>query len=151
MLGFCTGPTVTKRPLRLCGWTAVRLHMSFLDMIAPARRRGEGRPRLQPLVDVRSFCMVDVTLSRARQHEDDLEKIRMVRAHTRILVSLGDLRSRRTCRHAESLCPVAPAARIHRKCTITRSCLPVVPNCCQVATRAQVVDVDVFLQGARHR
>jgi NAD-reducing hydrogenase small subunit len=68
-------------------------HMSFLDM---DERLLEIAARADlvysPLVDVKEFpSAVDVTLVEgAVSSEDDLAKIRMVRAHTRILVSLGD-------------------------------------------------------------
>ena len=68
-------------------------HMSFLDMderLLDVAARADLV--YSPLVDVKEFpAMVDVTLVEgAVSSEDDLEKIRMVRAHTRILVSLGD-------------------------------------------------------------
>jgi len=68
-------------------------HMSFLDMderlLALA---AEADLVYSPLVDRKDFPeMVDVTLVEGSvSSEDDLEKIKKVRAHTRTLVSLGD-------------------------------------------------------------
>ncbi len=68
-------------------------HMSFLDM---DERLAELASKIDlvysPLVDTKDFPeMADVTLVEgAVSSTDDLEKIRKVRAHTRILVSLGD-------------------------------------------------------------
>lgn len=68
-------------------------HMSFLD-IDEALITLAGRIDLvySPLVDAKAFPeMVDVTLIEgAVSSEHDLEKIKHVRAHTRVLVSLGD-------------------------------------------------------------
>lgn len=68
-------------------------HMSFLD-IDEALLDLAARIDLvySPLVDNKAFPeMVDVTLIEgAVSSEHDLEKIRHVRAHTRVLVSLGD-------------------------------------------------------------
>ncbi len=68
-------------------------HMSLLDMderlFALAARADLV---YSPLVDRKDFPeMVDVTLVEgAVSSEDDLRKIRKVRAHTKVLVSLGD-------------------------------------------------------------
>lgn len=68
-------------------------HMSFLDM---DERLLEVTARADlvysPLVDTKEFPdEVDVTLVEgAVSSEEDLEKIRHIRAHTKILVSLGD-------------------------------------------------------------
>ncbi len=68
-------------------------HMSFLD-IDEALLDLAARIDLvySPLVDNKAFPeMVDVTLIEgAVSSEHDLEKIKHVRAHTRVLVSLGD-------------------------------------------------------------
>ena len=68
-------------------------HMSFLDMDGRLLDIA-GRANLvySPLVDIKEFPEgVDVTLVEgAVSSVDDLEKIRMVRSRTRILVSLGD-------------------------------------------------------------
>ncbi|MBL8166285.1 MAG: NADP oxidoreductase [Anaerolineae bacterium] len=68
-------------------------HMSFLDIDELLL---ELAPRIElvysPLVDNKVFPeTVDVTLVEgAVSSEEDLEKIRHIRAHTRLLVSLGD-------------------------------------------------------------
>ncbi|HAX47806.1 MAG TPA: NADP oxidoreductase [Ignavibacteria bacterium] len=68
-------------------------HMSFLDMDERIVELLEKIDLLySPLVDHKEFPdMVDVTLVEgAVSSHEDLEKIRKVRAHTKILVSLGD-------------------------------------------------------------
>lgn len=68
-------------------------HMSFLDiderLLALAQK---AELVYSPLVDRKDFPeMVDITLIEgAVSNEDDLRKIKKVRAHTGILVSLGD-------------------------------------------------------------
>ncbi|MGQ9888903.1 MAG: NADP oxidoreductase [Aggregatilineales bacterium] len=68
-------------------------HMSFLDIDEALLQLA---PRIDlvysPLVDAKTFPeTVDVTLIEgAVSNEHDLEKIKHVRAHTRVLVSLGD-------------------------------------------------------------
>ena len=68
-------------------------HMSFLDIDERLLELAKHVDLVySPLVDNKTFPdMVDVTLIEgAVSNEDDLNKIRKVRAHTRILVSLGD-------------------------------------------------------------
>ena len=68
-------------------------HMSFLDIDERILTLAEKMDLVySPLVDVKEFPeMVDVTLIEgAVSSEEDLRKIKKVRAHTRILVSLGD-------------------------------------------------------------
>lgn len=68
-------------------------HMSFLDIDERIIELAQAADLLySPLVDAKEFPeMVDVTLVEgAVSSEEDLEKIRKVRKHTRILVSLGD-------------------------------------------------------------
>lgn len=68
-------------------------HMSFLDIDERLLELAQHVDLVySPLVDNKVFPdMVDVTLIEgAVSNEDDLNKIRKVRAHTRILVSLGD-------------------------------------------------------------
>jgi NAD-reducing hydrogenase small subunit len=68
-------------------------HMSFLDIDERLLALAEKADLVySPLVDRKDFPdMVDVTLIEgAVSNEDDLTKIVKVRAHTRILVSLGD-------------------------------------------------------------
>jgi NAD-reducing hydrogenase small subunit len=68
-------------------------HMSFLDMDERLLDLAEKADLVySPLVDRKDFPdRVDIALVEgAVSNEDDLVKIRKVRAHTRILVSLGD-------------------------------------------------------------
>jgi NAD-reducing hydrogenase small subunit len=68
-------------------------HMSFLDIDERILDLAQKADLVySPLVDVKEFPkMVDVTLIEgAVSSEGDLEKIKHVREHTRILVSLGD-------------------------------------------------------------
>jgi NAD-reducing hydrogenase small subunit len=68
-------------------------HMSFLDIDERLLALAEKADLVySPLVDRKDFPeMVDVTLIEgAVSNEDDLKKIKKVRAHTKILVSLGD-------------------------------------------------------------
>ena len=68
-------------------------HMSFLDIDERLITVAELADLVySPLVDNKEFPdMVDVTLIEgAVSNEDDYEKIKKVRAHTKILVSLGD-------------------------------------------------------------
>jgi NAD-reducing hydrogenase small subunit len=68
-------------------------HMSFLDMDERLLALAEKMDLVySPLVDYKEFPdEVDVTLVEgAVSSEEDLHKIRKVREHTRILVSLGD-------------------------------------------------------------
>ena len=68
-------------------------HMSFLDMDEALLELAELMDLVySPLVDVKEFPdEVDVTLVEgAVSSEEDLEKIRHIRKHTKCLVSLGD-------------------------------------------------------------
>lgn len=68
-------------------------HMSFLDLDERLLDLAAHVDLVySPLVDNKSFPeMVDVTLVEgAVSSEEDLAKIRKIRAHTRVLVSLGD-------------------------------------------------------------
>jgi NAD-reducing hydrogenase small subunit len=68
-------------------------HMSFLDMDERLLALAEQAELVySPLVDRKDFPeLVDITLVEgAVSNEEDLVKIRKVRAHTRVLVSLGD-------------------------------------------------------------
>jgi len=68
-------------------------HMSFLDMDERLLDLAQIADLVySPLVDRKDFPeQVDITLVEGSvSNEDDLTKIRKVRAHTRVLVSLGD-------------------------------------------------------------
>jgi NAD-reducing hydrogenase small subunit len=128
--------------------------MSFLDMderLLDVAARADLV--YSPLVDVKEFpAMVDVTLVEgAVSSEDDLEKIRMVRAHTRILVSLGDCAV--TANVPGMRNPYGPGPLLQRayieNVTINAQ-LPsqVVPKLLAKSRPVhKVVDVDVFLPG----
>lgn len=68
-------------------------HMSFLDIDERLLTLAERADLVySPLVDLKEFpALADVTLVEgAVSSEEDFEKIQKVRAHTKILVSLGD-------------------------------------------------------------
>ena len=68
-------------------------HMSFLDMDERLLELfNQAELVYSPLVDIKEFPeQVDITLVEgAVSNEDDLEKLKKVRAHTNILVALGD-------------------------------------------------------------
>jgi NAD-reducing hydrogenase small subunit len=68
-------------------------HMSFLDIDERLLALAEKVDIVySPLVDTKAFPeMADITLVEgAVSNQDDLEKIKKVRAHTKILVALGD-------------------------------------------------------------
>jgi NAD-reducing hydrogenase small subunit len=68
-------------------------HMSFLDIDERILDLAKQADLVySPLVDRKDFPEhVDITLVEgAVSNEDDLEKIRKVRAHTKVLISLGD-------------------------------------------------------------
>jgi len=87
--------TVASKPTLATVWLdgCSGCHMSFLDMDERILELA-GRADLvySPLVDRKDFPeRVDITLVEgAVSSEDDLAKIKKVRAHTRVLVSLGD-------------------------------------------------------------
>ena len=85
-------------------------HMSFLDIDERILELAARADLVySPLVDPKTFPeLVDVTLIEgAVSSEEDYEKIQHVRAHTRILVSLGD------CAVTANV-PGNPRARAHR-------------------------------------
>ncbi len=68
-------------------------HMSFLDIDERLLALAEKVDIVySPLVDLKEFPeSVDITLVEgAVSNQDDLEKIKKVRAHTRLLIALGD-------------------------------------------------------------
>ena len=129
-------------------------HMSFLDMDGRLLDIA-GRANLvhSPLVDVKEFPQnVDVTLVEgAVSSEDDLEKIKMVRSRTKILVSLGDCAV--TANVPGMRNPYGPAPLLQRayieNVTINAQLPgPLVPKLLQQSRPVhKIVDVDVFLPG----
>jgi NAD-reducing hydrogenase small subunit len=129
-------------------------HMSFLDMDGRLLDIA-GRANLvySPLVDIKEFPEgVDVTLVEgAVSSVDDLEKIRMVRSRTRILVSLGDCAVTSNVPGLRN--PYGPAPLLQRayldNVTINAQLPgPEVPKLlAQSRPVHKYVDVDVFLPG----
>jgi NAD-reducing hydrogenase small subunit len=129
--------------------------MSFLDMDGRLLDIA-GRANLvySPLVDVKEFPPdVDVTLVEgAVSSDDDLEKIKMVRSRTRILVSLGDCAVTSNVPGMRN--PYGPAPLLQRayieNVTINPQ-LPVSPMIPKLLSKSlpvhKVVKVDVFLPG----
>jgi NAD-reducing hydrogenase small subunit len=129
-------------------------HMSFLDidedLVALADR---FELVYSPLVDAKSFPeMVDVTLVEgAVSNEEDLRKIRYIRAHTRILVSLGDCAVTSNVPGMRNPFGVEPVLR--RACLENVSHTPQVPGDAvprlldRVRPVHEVVPVDVFVPG----
>jgi NAD-reducing hydrogenase small subunit len=129
-------------------------HMSFLDI---DERLLELTDRIElvysPLVDRKDFPdEVDVTLVEgAVSSEEDLEKIRHIRRHTRILVSLGDcavmgnVPSLRNTIGAESV-----LQRAYLDPALTNAQIPdqVIPRLLPVVRPVHsVVKVDVYIPG----
>ncbi|MFW5709271.1 MAG: NADP oxidoreductase [Chloroflexota bacterium] len=129
-------------------------HMSFLDI----DERLIGLADLielvySPLVDHKTFPKkVDVTLVEgAVSSEEDLEKIRHIRAHTRVLVSLGDcavtgnVPSLRNTVGAESV-----LRRVYLDPELTNAQVPdlVIPQLLPIVRPVHaVVQVDVYVPG----
>jgi NAD-reducing hydrogenase small subunit len=129
-------------------------HMSFLDI---DERLLELADQIElvysPLVDCKDFPdAVDVTLVEgAVSSEEDLEKIRHIREHTRVLVSLGDcavmgnVPSLRNTIGAESV-----LQRAYLDPELTNPQIPnqVIPRLLPVVRPVHsVVDVDVYVPG----
>lgn len=129
-------------------------HMSFLDLdekLIDIATRADLV--YSPLVDTKVFPeLVDVTLVEgAVSSEEDLEKIRHIRAHTKFLVSLGDCA---VTANVPSMRNPFGAAAILRRAYIENVTLnPQIPS--QVVPRLlkrvrpvhEVVKVDVFVPG----
>lgn len=129
-------------------------HMSFLDMDERLLDLMEHAELVySPLVDVKAFPdMVDVTLVEgAVSSEEDLAKIRKVREHTRILVSLGDCAVTGNVPAMRNLFGVAAVTeRAYQENVDLQPQVPcevipaLLPHCCPVH---EVVNVDVFVPG----
>jgi NAD-reducing hydrogenase small subunit len=129
-------------------------HMSFLDL-------DEGLVELalradlvySPLVDTKEFPEhVDITLVEgAVSSEEDLEKIKHIRAHTKFLVSLGDCAV--TANVPSMRNPFGTPAILHRAYVENVTLYPGVPNRIvppllkRVTPVHEVVKVDVFVPG----
>lgn len=129
-------------------------HMSFLDIDERLLALAEYANLVySPLVDAKEFpALVDVTLVEgAVSSEEDLAKIRKVREHTRILVSLGDcavtanVPAMRNFFGVEAITTRAyqENADLHQQ--VPHAIVPkLLPRCCPVH---EVVKVDVFVPG----
>lgn len=129
-------------------------HMSFLDIDEKLLELADQLELVySPLVDRKDFPEeVDVTLVEgAVSNEEDLEKIRHIREHTRILVSLGDcavmgnVPSLRNTVGAESV-----LKRAYLDPELTNAQIPdqVIPSLLPVVRPVHsVVKVDVYVPG----
>jgi len=129
-------------------------HMSLLDM---DERLIELSSQFQlvysPLVDRKTFPdRVDVTLVEgAVASEDDLKKIRKIREHTRVLVSLGDCALTGNVSAMRNSCGVEPVMlRVYDQNADLQKQVPTVgvpPLLNRVRPVHEVVPVDVFVPG----
>ncbi len=129
-------------------------HMSFLDIDERLIDLAQLADLVySPLVDPKEFPeMVDVTLIEgAVSNEDDYEKIKKVRAHTKILVSLGDCAV--TANVPGMRNPFKPEevykrAYIENADTNQHIPIEVIPPLREMSVPVhQIVDVDVFVPG----
>ena len=129
-------------------------HMSFLDIDERLIDLAQLADLVySPLVDPKEFPeMVDVTLIEgAVSNEDDYEKIKKVRAHTKILVSLGDCAV--TANVPGMRNPFKPEevyerAYIENADTNAHIPVEVIPPLREMSVPVhQIVDVDVFVPG----
>ncbi len=129
-------------------------HMSFLDLderLLDVAARADLV--YSPLVDRKDYpdgvdvCLVEGAVS----SEDDLEKIRLVRARTRVLVSFGDCAVTTNVPGMRN--PIGPAPLLERAYVDNVTENPGVPTravprlLAEVLPVHRVVDVDVFLPG----
>ncbi|MCA9949624.1 MAG: NADP oxidoreductase [Anaerolineales bacterium] len=129
-------------------------HMSFLDIDERLITVAEKADLVySPLVDPKEFPLdVDVTLVEgAVSSQDDLEKIKLVRSRTKILVSLGDcavtanVPGMRNKFDTESVYARAYLENADENLHIPVKVIP--PLLKQSWPIHQVVDVDVFIPG----
>lgn len=150
------GNTPPRRPRLATVWLdgCSGCHMSFLDLderLLDVTARADLV--YSPLVDTKEFPdEVDVTLVEgAVSSEEDLEKIKHIRAHTKILVSLGDCAV--TANIPAMRNPFGVPAILKRAYIENVTMNPQIPS--QVVPRLlkrvvpvhQVVKVDVFVPG----
>jgi NAD-reducing hydrogenase small subunit len=129
-------------------------HMSFLDMDERLLEIGERAELVySPLVDRKDYpedvdvCLVEGAVS----SEEDLRKIRTIRARTRILVSFGDCAVTSNVPGMRN--PIGPGPLLRRAYLENATLNPQLPS--EVVPRLlptslpvhRVVDVDVFLPG----
>jgi NAD-reducing hydrogenase small subunit len=129
-------------------------HMSFLDMDERLLEIGERAELVySPLVDRKDYpedvdvCLVEGAVS----SEEDLRRIRTIRARTRILVSFGDCAVTSNVPGMRN--PIGPAPLLQRAYLENATLNPQLPS--EVVPRLlpaslpvhRVVEVDVFLPG----
>jgi NAD-reducing hydrogenase small subunit len=129
-------------------------HMSLLDMDERLiELSSQFRLVYSPLVDRKIFPdRVDVTLVEgAVASEDDLKKIRKIREHTRVLVSLGDCALTGNVSAMRNMCGVQPVMfRVYDQNADLQKQVPTVgvPALLnRVRPVHEVVPVDVFVPG----
>ena len=129
-------------------------HMSFLDIDERILELAAQADLVySPLVDNKEFpAMVDITLIEgAVSSEEDYHKIQHVRAHTRILVSLGDCAVTANVpamRNRFSVQSVLDRAYIENAALNQHVPVEVIPALRQQSVPVhQVVPVDVFIPG----
>jgi NAD-reducing hydrogenase small subunit len=129
-------------------------HMSFLDMDERLLELGQQADLVySPLVDRKDYpedvdiCLVEGAVS----SDEDLDKIRTIRARTRILVSFGDCAVTSNVPGMRN--PIGPGPLLERAYLENATLNPQVPS--EVVPRLlptslpvhRVVEVDVFLPG----
>ena len=129
-------------------------HMSFLDIDERILDLADQVDLVySPLVDAKEFPdEVDVALVEgAVASEEDREKIKKIRAHTKILVSLGDCAVTANVPSMRNAFPLAEVFdRAYRENATINQQVPsqVVPKLlARVGPVHEVVDVDVFVPG----
>lgn len=129
-------------------------HMSFLDIDERLLELAEKADLVySPLVDLKTFPeMVDITLIEgAVSSEEDFEKIKKVRAHTKTLVSLGDCAVMANVPGMRNMFKVEDVyARAYLENADENKHVPVevIPALRKRSVPVHhVVDVDVFVQG----
>jgi NAD-reducing hydrogenase small subunit len=129
-------------------------HMSFLDMDERLLElAGKVDVVYSPIVDHKEFPeAVDVTLVEGSiSSEDDLAKIRKIRARTKVLVSLGDCAVTGNVPSMRNMFPVRDVLRrAYVENAASGSPIPdqVVPRLLdRVSPVHEVVEVDVFVPG----
>lgn len=130
-------------------------HMSLLDMDEQLITLAEKVDLVySPLVDAKEFPeWVDVTLVEgAVSNDEDLEKIRNIRAHTKILVSMGDCAVTGNVPSMRELFPLKDVmARVYNENATLNQHTPEDERVPRLASHVrpvhEVVMVDVFLPG----
>ena len=129
-------------------------HMSFLDMDERLLALAEQADLVySPLVDRKDFPeLVDITLVEgAVSSEEDLAKIKKIRAHTNILISLGDCAITSNVPGMRNLFGVQASLNRAYVETVATPKVPeygVIPRLLdRVSPVHEVVPVDVFLPG----